>query len=101
MVRPSPSAWTMTGFKSISAILSAWSAAKRDSAAISSRQGGAVGRRLAAHAVEQGRAFQLAEQPQRFLGAERHRGEGDVLQYLDMDAAEPDHQDRAEIGVAW
>src|SRR5579885_1885702 len=35
-VRPWPAGWTMTGLRSISATASAWSAAKRDSAAISS-----------------------------------------------------------------
>src|SRR5207245_1109430 len=34
------------------------------------------------------------------IDAERHRGESDIAQDLDMDPAEPDHQHRAEIGVA-
>ena len=59
-----------------------------------------VGGRLAAHPVEQRGALQLAEQVERLLGAERNRREGDVLQDLNMDATEPDHQHRPEIGVA-
>ena len=37
---------------------------------------------------------------ERLVGADRHRREDDIAQHLDMDAAEPDHQHRAEIGVA-
>ena len=71
------------------------------------RQGGdqfgercAVGRRGAAHAVEQSRALKFGEQGKRLVGDDRHRRESDIAQDLDMDAAEPDHQHRAEIGVA-
>ena len=99
-VRPSPAGWTMTGFRSISAIASAWSAAKRDSATISStsasRSAGLAPRTPSSSAAPR----EFAEQPRRVVAAERHRREGDVAQHLDMDAAEPDHQHRAVIGVA-
>jgi hypothetical protein len=67
---------------------------------ISSIKGRAVGRWPAAHAVEERRALELTDQFQRLVGVDRDRGEGDVAQDFDVNAAEPDHQHRAKGRVA-
>ena len=99
-VRPWPCGWTMTGLRSISSIWSAWSAAKRDNAAISAAR--ARGRRAARRAPPSRRAAprSSSSRASASVRAERYGGKGHVAQHFDMDAAEPDHQHRPEIGVA-
>ena len=55
-----------------------------------------VAGRLAARAFEHRPAAQFADHAVRLLDPERRDAEGHVAQYLDKDAAESEHHDRAE-----
>ena len=58
-----------------------------------------VGRRRPSYSAEQRRSLELVNEGQGLLLPDRDWREGDVAQNFDMDAAEPDHQHRAESGI--
>ena len=58
-----------------------------------------VGRRAAAHALEDGEAADFADELFRVARLQRDDAEGDVLEHLDHDAAEAEHHHGAELRV--
>src|SRR5918992_1291954 len=58
-----------------------------------------IGSRLAAHAFEQLEAAEAANDVPRLLGVERRDREADVLEHLDVLAAEAEHQQRTEARI--
>jgi hypothetical protein len=58
-----------------------------------------IDRACSARAGEQRRTAQLREHRARIVGVDRRQAEGDVFQDLDEDAAETDHDHRAEMSI--
>ena len=89
-VTPSPTAWTITGLRSISAMMSGWSAASRDSATIKSASASTSAGGAPRTPSSSARAFQPVKHVVRGGAPKRYRREGYVAELLREHAAEPD-----------
>ena len=81
---PLPRSCTSTGLRSISAIVSAWSAANMRQPHHQLDERVDVGGRRAAMGIEQGCALQPGEQLARLARRQRHGCQGHILQHLDL-----------------